>query len=348
MRALVTGATGFIGFHVAMELLHSGYEVRALARDFNNIAPELQKAGCEISKGDLRDFSSVSRAAKGCDEVYHVAADYRLWVPDPAPMYETNVTGTVNVMRAALESGVSRVVYTSSVGTLAAQPKKGQKIVPSDEDTPVSFSQMTGDYKKSKFLAEREVEKFAGGGLPVVIVNPSTPIGAMDRKPTPTGAMIVSFLNGKVPAYLDTGLNFVSVHDVAAGHLLAAKHGRAGRKYILGGVNMTLKDFYGEISAVTGMRPPSVRLPYRPILLAAYLNEALSKISGRAPAIPLTGVKMAGKYMYFDSSRARLELKLPRTPIREAIVEAVEWFGANGYVGGRRVSALKSKIRENI
>ncbi len=336
MRVLVTGATGFIGFHVAMELLRAGREVRALARQ-GNIAPELLKLGCEVSKGDIRDFDSVCRAVRGSDEVYHVAADYRLWVPDPERMYETNVTGTVNIMRAALEAGTGKVVYTSSVGTLAAQPARsgGKAIVPSNEDTPVSFNQMIGHYKKSKFLAEREVEGFARKGLPVVIVNPSTPIGAMDRKPTPTGAMIVSFLNGKVPAYLETGLNFVGVHDVALGHLLAARHGRTGEKYILGGYNMTLRDFYREASSISGMKPPSVRLPYGPVLMAAYFNEALSKLTGKAPAIPLTGVRMAGKYMYFDSSKARSELKMPLTPIKEAIREAVEWFGANGYAGVR-------------
>ncbi|MDA8087100.1 MAG: SDR family NAD(P)-dependent oxidoreductase [Nitrospiraceae bacterium] len=338
MRALVTGATGFIGFHVAMELLREGFDVRALARQGKNIAPELLKLGCEVFEGDIRDFDSVCRAVRGVDEVYHVAADYRLWVPDPGRMYETNVTGTVNVMRAALEAGAGKVVYTSSVGTLAAQKRTGEKIVPSNEDTPVGIGQMIGHYKRSKFLAEREAEKFALKGLPVVIVNPSTPIGAMDRKPTPTGAMIVSFLNGKVPAYLDTGLNFVSVHDVALGHLLAARHGRTGEKYILGGYNMTLKDFYVEASAVSGMEPPKVRLPYRPVLLAAYVNEALSKLTGKAPAIPLTGVRMAGKYMYFDTSKARSELKMPLAPIREAIREAVEWFIANGYVGARKMA----------
>ena len=344
MRALVTGATGFIGFHVAVELIRKGYEVRALARTAGGISPELLKMGCEVAAGDVKDFESVRRAAAGADEVYHIAADYRLWVPDPSGMYETNVTGTVNVMRAARETGARRIVYTSTVGALAAQKPvgKGRRIVPSDEDTPAGLGDMIGHYKRSKFLAEREVGRFAREGLPVVIVNPSTPIGAMDRKPTPTGAMIVSFLNGKVPAYLDTGLNFVSVHDVAMGHLLAAVHGKPGRKYILGGFNMTLRDFYTEVSAVSGVRPPRVRLPYGPVLLAAYIDEALSKLTGREPAIPLTGVRMAGKYMYFDCSRARSELGLPQTPIAFAIREAVEWFSANGYLGGRKGMAQQT------
>ena len=340
MRALVTGATGFVGFHVAMELARRGYEVRVLARDAGRVAPELMAMGCEVRAGDVRDFDSVRRAASGVDEVYHVAADYRLWVPgkNSSGMYGTNVAGTVNVMRAAGEAGVRRVVYTSTVGALAAQkkPRGNGQVVPSSEDTPAALSDMAGPYKRSKFLAEREVEKFAREGLPVVIVSPSTPVGAMDRKPTPTGAMIVGFLNGKVPAYLDTGLNFVSVHDVAEGHLLAASRGTPGRKYILGGFNMPLRDFYGELAAASGLRPPRVRLPYGPVLAAACVNEALSRLTGREPLIPLTAVRMAGKYMYFDSSRAHSELGMPQTPIASAVREAVEWFKANGYVRLKR------------
>ncbi len=334
MKALVTGATGFVGYHVASKLAGRGYDVRALVRD-EKAAPWLSRLGIELAKGDIRDFGSVSRAAKGCQEVYHLAADYRLWVPDPAGMYETNVAGTINVMRAAMEAGAGRIVYTSTVGALAPSKKNGQ---PSNEDTPVSLADMPGHYKRSKFLAEREVEKFIQKGLPAVIVNPSTPIGAMDRKPTPTGEMIVSFLNGKVPAYLDTGLNFVNVLDVAEGHLLAARHGRTGEKYILGGHNMTLKDFYIELAAVSGVKAPSVKLPYVPVLIAAYISEGFSRLAGgkKAPAIPLTAVKMAGKYMYYDSAKARRELGLPVTPVREAVRQAVEWFAGNGYVNARK------------
>jgi dihydroflavonol-4-reductase len=338
MKALVTGATGFVGFHVAVKLAGRGCDVRALVRD-EKAAPELSRLGVEMVKGDVRDFGSVSRAASGCEEVYHLAADYRLWVPDPAGMYETNVAGTVNVMRAARQAGAGRIVYTSTVGALAPSKKNGQ---PSNEDTPVSLKDMTGHYKRSKFLAEREVEKFAQKGLPVVIVNPSTPIGAMDKKPTPTGAMIVSFLNGKVPAYLDTGLNFVNVEDVAEGHLLAARYGRVGGKYILGGHNMALKDFYLELSMVSGVKAPSVKLPYIPVLAAAYISEGFSRFlygGKRPPAIPLTGVKMAGKYMYYDSTKAQNELKMPRTPIRDAVRQAVEWFSGNGYVNTRKTGA---------
>ncbi|MDA8090564.1 MAG: NAD-dependent epimerase/dehydratase family protein [Nitrospiraceae bacterium] len=333
-KKLVTGATGFVGFHVAAKLVNKGYDVRVLVRD-EKAVPELSRMGAEIVKGDIRDFSSVSKAAKGCEEIYHLAADYRLWVPDPAGMYETNVTGTVNVMKAALEAGAGKVVYTSSVGALAPSRKNGP---PSNENTPVSLSDMIGPYKRSKFLAGREVEKFAAKGLPVVIVNPSTPIGAMDRKPTPTGAMIVSFLNGKVPAYLDTGLNFVNVEDVAEGHLLAARYGRPGEKYILGGHNMTLKDFYSELAMASGIKAPSFKVPYTPVLIAAYISEGVSRfLTRKPPAIPLTGVKMAGKYMYYDSTKAQNELKMPKTPIKKAVMQAIEWFTGNGYVSARKI-----------
>ncbi len=344
MKVLVTGATGFVGFHVAMKLAGRGDDVRALVRD-EKAAPELSRLGVEMIKGDVRDFGSVSGAARGCEEIYHLAADYRLWVPDPAQMYETNVAGTVNVMRAAMESGAGRIVYTSTVGALAPSKKNGP---PSTEDTPVSLTDMTGHYKRSKFLAEREVEKFfAQKGLPVVIVNPSTPIGAMDRKPTPTGAMIVSFLNGKVPAYLDTGLNFVNVEDVAEGHLLAARYGKPGEKYILGGHNMTLKDFYLELSAVSGIKAPSVKLPYLPVLAAAYVSEGYSRFflfGKKPPAIPLTGVKMAGKYMFYDSAKAQRELRMPVTPVREAVRHAAEWFAANGYVSSGKTRKIGAAI----
>ncbi len=335
MKALVTGATGFVGFHVAAKLAGKGYNVRALARD-ENAGLELSSLGVEVVKGDIRDFGSVLEAARGCEEIYHLAADYRLWVPDPDGMYETNVAGTCNVMRAAREVGAGKVVYTSTVGALAPSKKNGQ---PSKEDTPVSLRDMIGHYKRSKFLAEREVEKFAQEGLPVVIVNPSTPIGAMDRKPTPTGAMIVSFLNGKVPAYLDTGLNFASVEDVAEGHLLAARQGRVGEKYILGGHNMELRDFYSELSRASGIKAPSVKIPYVPVLIAAYVSEGVSRFLNRKtpPAIPLTGVRMAGKYMYYDSTKAQNELGLPRTPITVAVRQAVEWFTGNGYVSARKI-----------
>jgi dihydroflavonol-4-reductase len=331
MKVLVTGATGFIGYHVAKLLQEKGFHVRAFAREGND-ASLLKALGVEPVQGDIRDIDALSHALKGCRQLYHVAADYRLWVPDPETMYEINVQGTRNVMQAALKRSVERVVYTSTVGVLAA----GSNGKPSNEETQADIHEMVGHYKKSKFLAEQEVRHFIEQGLPVVIVNPSTPIGPFDRKPTPTGKIIVDLLNGKMPAYLDTGLNFVDVEDVAAGHVLAAQQGRVGEKYILGNRNMTLKEFFEFIAGATGTKPPKVRLPYLPVLIAAHVDEALSKwVTGRQPRIPLTGVKMSKNYMYFDCAKAVKELHLPQSPIEGAIEKAVRWFKDNGYVKAR-------------
>ncbi len=327
MKALLTGATGFIGFNLAEYLTRRGVHIVALVRKGSDTS-RLEALGVQLAWGDVRDYDSVFDALRGCRELYHVAADYRLWVPDPRTMYEINVQGTKNVMEAALKAGVEKVVYTSTVGVLATNDS-GR---PSDEDTPAGIDAMVGHYKKSKYLAEQEVSRYIERGLPAVIVNPSTPIGPMDRKPTPTGKMIVDFVNGKIPAYLDTGLNFIDVGDVAAGHWLAARHGRVGRRYILGNSNMTLKDFFSHIARLTGRRPPKVRLPYLPVLLAAYVDETISRcVRGRRPSIPITGVKMARKYMFFDSSRAVRELNLPQSPVEGAMERAIEWFQRNGY-----------------
>jgi len=277
----------------------------------------------------VRDFRSVVKASEGCQHLYHLAADYRLWVPDPKTMYEINVQGTRNVMRAALEAGVEKVVYTSTVGALAAS-SYGK---PSNEESLVKGCEMIGHYKRSKFLAEREVNDFVRQGVPAVVVSPSTPIGPMDRKPTPTGKIIVDFLNNRIPAYLDTGLNFVSVEDVATGHWLASLHGRIGQRYILGNKNMTLREFFECLAIRTGRKAPRVRLPYLPVLCAAYIDEVFSTwVTGRHPRIPLTGVKMARKYMYFDCSKAVRELKMPQNAIEDAVERAVDWFKRNGYV----------------
>jgi dihydroflavonol-4-reductase len=270
----------------------------------------------------------LGQALKGCDVLYHAAADYRLWTRDPAEMYRINVDGTVAILEAALNNGLSRVVYTSSVGTLG-NPGDG---TPGNEDTPVSLGDMVGHYKKSKFLAEREAERFVDRGLPLVIVNPSTPVGPLDIKPTPTGRIIVDFLNRRMPAFLDTGLNIIAVEDCAKGHVLAEQRGVVGRKYVLGNANLTLREIFAILAEITGLPAPKVRLPYLPILLAAYINEGFSKITGREPLIPLAGVQMAAKFMYFDPSRAVRELGLPQTPVREALQRAVEWFRQNGYV----------------
>jgi len=327
MKVFVTGATGFIGASIVRELLKDGCHVRVLARPDSD-RRNLQGLDVEVCQGDLRSPESLERGIKGCDVLYHAAADYRLWTRTPAAMYAANVEGTRHILEAALRHGVSRVVYTSSVGTLG-NPGDG---TPGTETTPVTFADMVGDYKKSKFLAEREAEAFLARGLPLVIVNPSTPVGPFDVKPTPTGKIIVDFLNRAMPAYLDTGLNIIDVEDCARGHILAARHGRIGEKYILGHENLTLRQIFAILETVTGLPAPRVRLPYTPILMAAHVNEALSRVTGKEPLIPLAGVRMAKKFMFFDSSKAERELGLPRRPAVEALRRAVEWFRANGYV----------------
>lgn len=327
MKTFVTGATGFIGASIVRELLGEGREVRVLVRagaDTSN----LDGLEVELFRGDLLDHDSLRRGLKGCHVLYHAAADYRLWTRNPQEMYRINVDGTVAILEAALQNGLEKVVYTSSVGTLG-NPGDGR---PGNETAPVAFADMVGPYKKSKFLAEREAEKFVARGLPLVIVNPSTPIGPRDIKPTPTGKIIVDFLKRKMPAYLDTGLNIIAVEDCARGHLLAEQKGVVGQKYILGNANLTLRDIFDLLQDISGLAAPKVRLPYTPILLAAYCNEGISRITGREPLIPLAGVQMAAKFMYFDSSKAVRELGLPQMPIRDALARAVEWFRQNGYV----------------
>ncbi|HET6513794.1 MAG TPA: hopanoid-associated sugar epimerase [Thermodesulfovibrionales bacterium] len=327
MRALVTGATGFVGFHVAKVLRERGIHVVALVREGSD-SSVLTSLDAELIRGDVRDFDSICRSLKGCSQLYHVAADYRLWVPDPKTMYAINLGGTRNVMEAALRMGVERVVYTSTVGTLSAS-SKGK---PSHEETSAGLREMVGHYKRSKFLAEREVCAFIERGLPAVIVNPSTPIGPMDRKPTPTGRIIVDFLNGKIPAYVDTGLNFVDVEDVAIGHWLASLKGKTGERYILGNANLTLREFFGTLARMTGRKPPKVRLPYLPVLMAAYADEAISRLTLRHPRVPLTGVKMARKYMFFDCSKAVGELNMPQNSVEGAMARAIDWFETNDYI----------------
>jgi dihydroflavonol-4-reductase len=327
MKTFITGATGFIGASIVRELLKDGREVRALVRKGSDTS-NLSGLDVEFWQGDLQDHTGLMQGLKGCDVLYHAAADYRLWTRDPAEMYRINVDGTTAILEAALVNGLSRVVYTSSVGTLG-NPGDG---TPGSEDAPVCLADMVGHYKKSKFLAERAAESFIARGLPLVIVNPSTPIGPLDIKPTPTGRIIVDFLNLRMPAYLDTGLNIIAVEDCARGHLLAEQKGTIGRKYILGNTNLTLREIFAALAKLTGLRAPRVRLPYTPILLAAYINEGISRITGREPLIPLAGVQMAAKFMYFDPSRAVRDLGLPQTPIAEALQRAVEWFRQNGYV----------------
>lgn len=326
MKAFVTGATGFIGASIVRELLKDGHQVKVLVRNGSDTT-NLNGLKVEVMQGDLHDQHHLEQGMTGHDWLFHAAADYRLWCPKPEAMYHANVNGTCTILQAALEAGVKRVVYTSSVGTLG-NPGDG---TPGTEETPVSLHDMVGHYKKSKFLAEEKAEKFVDKGLDLIIVNPSTPVGPFDIKPTPTGKIIVDFLNRKMPAYLDTGLNLIAVEDCARGHLLAAEKGRTGQKYILGNRNLTLREIFVLLEQLTNLSAPKVRLPYTPILLAAYLNEALSRLTGKEPLIPLAGVQMAKKFMFFDASKAVRELGLPQTPVEEALQRAIDWFRSNGF-----------------
>jgi dihydroflavonol-4-reductase len=323
--SLVTGGNGFVGSHVVRALLARGDKVRVLARESADLSG-LAGLQVETIRGDLRYFDSVERAVRNCNEVYHVGADYRLWLRDPAPMYATNVEGTKHVIRAAVAAGAARIVYTSTVGALGI-PHGGV----GREDTPSALSDMTGHYKRSKFIAEQAAVEAARGGAPVVIVNPSTPVGALDFKPTPTGRIIVDFLNRRMPAYVETGLNIVDVEDVARGHLLAAERGRIGEKYILGAENLTLREFLGRLAKLSGMRAPTMRIPYAVALGYALGAEAFARtVSHRAPRASLTEVRMSRKRMFFDSSKAHAELGYTPGPIDAALTAAIEFFRSKG------------------
>jgi dihydroflavonol-4-reductase len=329
--ALVTGATGFVGSHVAQLLALRGQQIRVLVRSVSrrdNLAG-LPAERTEIVTGDLTDPASLREAMRGCSRLYHVAADYRLWSKDSGELYRANVDGTRSLLQAARDAGVERVVYTSTVGALGI-PKDGSAGV---EDSPVRESDMIGHYKRSKFLAEAEAARFAADGLDLVIVNPSTPVGEQDIKPTPTGQIIVDFLNRKLPAYVDTGLNLIDVHDVAAGIVLAGEHGRTGERYILGNLNVSLQCMLEMLAEITGLPAPRVRLPYAAAWLAVGVENLFAEhILRRAPAHPFEGVKMARHTMYFDAAKAVRELGLPQSPVPDALRRAVDWFRSNGYV----------------
>ncbi len=327
MKALLTGATGFVGGHVLQMLVQAGADVRCLVRSSSSLA-NLENIETEAVKGDIRDADSVRRAVSGCNVIFHCAADYRLYARDPRELYESNVEGTRNILRAAAESGVDRVVYTSSVGALGLNLDGS----PANEETPVELADMVGHYKKSKYLAERVAEQWAAKGLDVVIVNPSTPVGEGDLKPTATGKMILEFLNRRVPAYVDTGLNLIDVRDVARGHVLAAEKGQAGQKYILGHQDMTLLEIYQKLSEVSDLPAPRFKVPHWLPLSYAAVETSLARLMGREPRVPLEAVRLSRYKMYFDPSKAVRELGLPQTPIEEPLRRAVEWYRQNKYV----------------
>ncbi len=324
-RALVTGGNGFVGCHVVRALLEEGRTVRVLLRDGADVR-SLRGVDYEPFVGDLRDPDAVARAAEQCDEIYHVAADYRLWLLDEAPMYASNLDGTRNVLAAARRANVAKVIHTSTVGTLGIPPDG-----PGREDVPVSIDDMVGAYKRSKFLAEQAAIEAARAGLPVVIVNPSTPVGPFDYKPTPTGRVIVDFLNGRMPAYLDTGLNLVDVEDVARGHLLAAQRGKIGEKYILGGENLTLGEVFQRLAAISGVPAPRLRIPYALAYAFAIAAEAVARtITRREPRASLTAVRMARKRMFFDSGKANRELGYAPRPVDDALARAIAYYRESG------------------
>jgi dihydroflavonol-4-reductase len=333
MTTLVTGAAGFVGYHVSRLLVERQNNVRVLVRSTSSMRA-IEGLPCQRVYGDLRYPSSLSEALEGVKQVFHVAADYRLWAKNPDEIYENNVTGTRNLISASSKAGVELFVYTSTVGTIAA-PARGPT---PNEDTKSAIHEMIGHYKRSKFLAEQEVLNAASRGFPAVIVNPTTPLGPGDWKPTPTGRIVVDFLNGRMPAYIDTGLNVVGVEDVAKGHWLAAQHGRIGQRYILGCRNMTFKELLDALAAVTGRPAPRLRLPYPLALAAGYADNLLCMATGHHPRIPLEGVRMARHKMFVDCSRATRELGFKTGGIEAALERAVRWYIANGYAPAWRSS----------
>ena len=327
MTTLVTGASGFVGSAVARQLAAQGHEVRALVRPGGD-RRNLQGLALSLVEGDLGDPDSLRRAVAGCEWLFHVAADYRLWVPDPSAMLRVNVAGTETLLKRAGDAGVKRIIYTSSVAALGLNQDRS----PADEETPVRLEDMIGHYKRSKFLAEQAVRKLvATQGLPVVIVNPAAPLGPRDVKPTPTGRIVLDTLRGKMPAYVDTGLNVVHVDDAARGHLLAFEKGEPGERYILGGENMTLKAILDAVCACAGLAPPRIRLPRAPLYPVAWLAEGWAKLSGTTPPVTVDSLRMAGKFMHFSSAKARQALGYQPRPARHAIEDAVAWFKDNGY-----------------
>jgi dihydroflavonol-4-reductase len=324
MRALVTGASGFVGAAVVRALLAAGTQVRALLRERSS-RRNLEGLAVEVAIGELADVAALERALEGCEALFHVAADYRLWAPDPQVLYRSNVEGTRHIIEAAQRAGVKRIVYTSSVATIGLRAD-GRA---SDETDTASLDAMIGHYKRSKFLAESCALEAARSGAPIVIVNPSTPIGPGDVKPTPTGRLVLDAATGRMPAYVDTGLNIVHVDDVAAGHLLAYQHGRIGERYILGGTDLSLQRILSMIADASGRRAPRLRLPLALVLPLAYAAEAAARLTGRETRITVDGVRMARHRMYFSSAKAVRELGYRWRPAQQAIDDAVRWFLAS-------------------
>ena len=333
MKCLVTGATGFIGANLVHELVARGHTVRALVRPHSD-RRGLDGVACELVEGDVTDREAVARASRGCDWCFHVAASYTLWMRDYRPMFTTNVEGTRVVLETATRAGCQRIVYTSTVGCIGLPRIQEGRWVPSDETTPVSVGQMSNPYKLSKWQAEQLALQLARAGSPVVIVNPSAPVGPRDVKPTPTGRIIVDFMNRAMPAYVDTGLNWVHVRDVAVGHILAAELGRVGERYILGHAegNWTLRQTLQVLSELTCLPAPRWRIPWWLAFLVACLDEGRARLTGRPPRAPLAGVRMARYKMFFNPAKAIRELGLPQTPPRQAFADAIAWFRAHGYV----------------
>jgi dihydroflavonol-4-reductase len=334
MTTLVTGAAGFLGSHVARQLVARGEPVRVLLRPSsqNRAIADLP---LEYSTGDLRDTESLDRALKGVTRVFHVAADYRLWAKDSKDIYDSNVGGTKNILAAAKRAGVQQFIYTSTVATIAVD-----RPAPPNEKTDAKLEEMIGHYKRSKWMAEREALNAAKEGFPVIVAMPTTPVGPWDWKPTPTGKIIVDFLNGKMPGYVDTGLNFVGVEECAAGHLLVAEKGKVGERYLLGGENLTLKQVLDILANITKLPAPMLKLPHGVALGAAYASTFFSRLVGKEPGIPVEGVKIAQHKMFVDCSRAQRELGFKAGPVSAALQRAVHWYEQNGYVSKRRAKRI--------
>jgi len=335
MTTLVTGAAGFLGSHVARQLVARGEAVRVLIRASSSNRA-ISDLSLEYVTGDLRDAASLERAMNGVQRVFHVAADYRLWAKHPQDIYDSNVGGTKNLLEAAKRAGVGQLIYTSTVATIAVDRPE----LP-NEFTEAKLEEMIGHYKRSKWMAEQEVLKAAKEGFPAIVAMPTTPVGPWDWKPTPTGKIILDFLNGKMPGYVDTGLNFVGVEECAAGHLLVSEKGKIGERYLLGAENLTLKEVLDTLAKITGLPAPGMKIPHSVALGVAYVESAFSRLLGKEPGIPVEGVKIARHKMFVDASRARRELGFQPGPVAAALERAVRWYQENGYVRAGRAKKMR-------